>query len=149
MPRALIEQVEANLERENLVFDDKDWMVIPGGVDQKTNWLPQMAGVYYSLQEPPMHPSSMHVHIQGSISYLEPGHASYSDSEGNMSHGEESYNNEIAYADEWVPENEEGANSDEENIPPLMGWNHDTDSELSEDESEEEGDANETEDGAG
>ncbi len=37
MPRALIEQVEANLERENLVFDDKDWMVIPGGVDQKTN----------------------------------------------------------------------------------------------------------------
>lgn len=140
MPKAIIEQVESIAERENLVFDDKDWTVIPGGIDARTNWLPHVAGVEHTPQFPQQHhfthPPSVHLdgHKSGhdSISDLESGHADYTDSEGDVSQGEESYNEEIADAKEYVPEGD----SDEENIPPLLDQNGDSSDNDSEDDDE-------------
>ena len=51
MPRAIIEQVEPIAEWENRVFDDEDWTVVPGGVDNRTNWIPEIEQPKVEYQE--------------------------------------------------------------------------------------------------
>jgi len=117
MPRAIIEQVERCAEQENRVFDGEDWTVVPGGVDQRDNWATcreELAPTQAPLPPAPIPVLQMDVDVgqQASVSELggqsdlESGHADYSDSEGDVSQGVETFNNEIADEDEWVPEEE-------------------------------------------
>lgn len=126
MPHAIIEQVNEIGERENRVFDDEDWTIVPGGVDARSNWLPHVAGVEHDNNAgAPAPPPNLEAAEQESISNLESGHATMSDNEEEVSTGLESYNNEIADAEEWVPDD----NSDEENTHPNIPSDDESDDE--------------------
>ena len=40
MPRAIVEKVEGIAEQENRVFNDEEWTVIPGRIENRTNYVP-------------------------------------------------------------------------------------------------------------